>query len=80
MSPNGRFVAFLSSRRGALSPWIVSIDGGELVQVTTTFAGEGSLDISPDSKTIVFDVARRSREVHYCCVRPARLHVAQKLA
>jgi serine/threonine protein kinase len=53
--PNGRFVVFLSSRRGALSPWIVSIDGGELVQVTTTFAGEGTLDISPDSKTIVFE-------------------------
>ncbi len=54
MAPNGRFVVFSSSRRGALSPWIVSIDGGELVQVTTTFAGESSLDISPDSKTIVF--------------------------
>jgi len=52
--PDGRFVGFLSSRRGALSPWIVSIDGGELVQVTTTFAAEGSLDISPDSKTILF--------------------------
>jgi serine/threonine protein kinase len=52
--PNGRFVAFLSSRRGALSPWIVSIDGGEPVQVTTTFAAEGTLDVSPDSKTIVF--------------------------
>jgi dipeptidyl aminopeptidase/acylaminoacyl peptidase len=52
--PNGRFVGFLSSRRGALSPWIVSIDGGEPMQVTTTFAGEGTLDISPDSKTIVF--------------------------
>lgn len=56
--PNGRFVGFLSTRRGALSPWIVSIDGGELVQVTTTFAAEGTLDISPDSKTIVF----RSRD------------------
>jgi Tol biopolymer transport system component len=53
--PNGRFVVFLSSRRAALSPWIVSIDGGEPVQVTTTFAGEGTLDISPDSKAIVFN-------------------------
>ncbi len=52
--PDGRFVVFLSSRRGALSPWLVSIDGGEPVQVTTMFAAEGSLDLSPDSKMIVF--------------------------
>ena len=55
VSADGRFVVFLSIRRDALSPWMVSIDGGEPAQVTTRFAGEASLDISPDSKTIVFN-------------------------
>jgi hypothetical protein len=72
VSPNGRFVVFLSIRRGALSPWIVSIDGGEPVQVTTTFAGERTLDISPDSKTIVF-VSRddQGRPITTVCDLPA---------
>ena len=72
MAPNGRFVVFLSSRRGALSPWIVSIDGGEPVQVTTTFAGEASLDISPDSKTIVFNSRDdQGRSITAVCDLPA---------
>jgi eukaryotic-like serine/threonine-protein kinase len=54
VSRDGRFVAFLSNRLGPLSPWVVPIDGGQPTQVTTTFATEGSLDISPDSKSIVF--------------------------
>jgi eukaryotic-like serine/threonine-protein kinase len=72
VSPNGRFVVFLSIRRGALSPWIVSIDGGELVQVTTTFAGESSLDISPDSKTIAFNSRDdQGRPITAVCDLPA---------
>jgi eukaryotic-like serine/threonine-protein kinase len=54
VAPNGQFAAFLSTRRGPLSPWTVSIDGGEPVQVATTFAAEGSLAVSPDSKAILF--------------------------
>jgi len=54
VSRDGRFVAFLSNRRGPLSPWIVPIDGGQPTQVTTTFATEGSLDISPNGKSIMF--------------------------
>jgi Tol biopolymer transport system component len=72
MAPNGRFVVFVSSRRGALSPWTVSIDGGEPVQVTTLFAGEGSLDISPDSKTIVFSSRDdQGRSITTVCDLPA---------
>jgi serine/threonine protein kinase len=72
VSPNGRFVVFLSIRRGALSPWIVPIDGGEPVQVTTTFAGEASLDISPDSKTIVFNSRDdQGRSITAVCDLPA---------
>jgi Tol biopolymer transport system component len=72
VSPNGQFVVFLSIRRGALSPWIVSIDGGEPVQVTTTFAGEGSLDISPDSQTIVFTSRDdQGRSIAAMCDLPA---------
>jgi len=54
VSPDGRFVVFLSNRRGPLSPWVVSIDGGEPTQVTSSFAAEGSLAISSDGKTIAF--------------------------
>jgi len=57
MAPNGQFVVFLSTRRGPLSPWIVSIGGGEPAQVATTFAGEGSLAVSPDSRAILFQSA-----------------------
>ena len=42
------------------------------MQVTTTFAGEGTLDISPDSKTIVFGWRDdQGRSINALCDLPA---------
>jgi len=49
-----RSVLFLSTRSGLQSPWIVSIEGGTPVQVANVFAGAGSVDVSPDGKSLMF--------------------------
>jgi len=49
-----RSVLFLSTRSGLQSPWMVSIDGGSPVQVANLFAGAGSVDVSPDGKSLMF--------------------------
>jgi serine/threonine protein kinase len=54
MSPDNRFVVFLSTRSGVQSPWIVPLDGGEPAEVIRAFAGFGSIDISPDSQRLLF--------------------------
>jgi Tol biopolymer transport system component len=54
VSPDGRNVAFESSRGGQQSPWLVPIEGGEPTQITAEFAGAGSVDISPDGRRLLF--------------------------
>ena len=49
-----RSVLFLSTRSGLQSPWIVPIEGGPPVQVADVFAGAGTVDVSPDGKSLVF--------------------------
>jgi len=49
-----RSVLFLSARSGLQSPWLVSIGGGSPVQIARLFAGAGSLDVSPDGKSLMF--------------------------
>jgi serine/threonine protein kinase len=54
VTPDGRQVIFLSTVSGVQSPWIVSIDGGKPTEVVRAFANAGSVDISPDGKSLVF--------------------------
>ena len=54
VTPDNRWVIFLSSRTGLQSPWIISIDGGEPRQLVNRFAAGPGVDISPDGKSIVF--------------------------
>ena len=49
-----RSILFLSARTGLQSPWMVSVDGGSPVQVANVFAGAGTVDVSPDGKSLMF--------------------------
>jgi DNA-binding winged helix-turn-helix (wHTH) protein/Tol biopolymer transport system component len=55
IAPDGRRVVFISSQNGVQSPWTVPIEGGAPTQVVNAFvASVLSLDVSPDSNSIVF--------------------------
>jgi eukaryotic-like serine/threonine-protein kinase len=56
-SPDGRFVAFYSSRRGQLGIWRAKPDGSEPRLVTAT-ADPSYLNVSPDSQWIYFTSAK----------------------
>jgi dipeptidyl aminopeptidase/acylaminoacyl peptidase len=61
-SPDGKWIAFISDRPGALpkSPegkrqlWIMPADGGEAQQLTKMEKGVGGFDWAPDSRRIAF--------------------------
>ena len=54
VTPDNRWIIFLSSRTGQQSPWIISIDGGEPRQLLNVFAGAPGVDISPDGTRLIF--------------------------
>ncbi len=53
-SPDGRFLAFTSSRSGKNQVWVLRVDGGEAAQVTEQEDGVGSFRWSPDGTRIAF--------------------------
>jgi Tol biopolymer transport system component len=54
-SPDGRWLAFTSSRAGDKSQiFVISPDGGEAIQLTKTETGVSGFEWSPDGKTIAF--------------------------
>jgi dipeptidyl aminopeptidase/acylaminoacyl peptidase len=54
-SPDGRWIAFSSSRADDKSQlFVIRPDGGEATQLTKSETGVGGFDWSPDGKTIVF--------------------------
>ena len=54
MTPDDRFVVFLSIKSGTQSPWIVPLEGGTPTQIVPAFAGWGSLDVSRDGRRLLF--------------------------
>jgi dipeptidyl aminopeptidase/acylaminoacyl peptidase len=54
IAPDGRHVIFLSAQSGIQSPWILPIDGGTPIQILSAFASVLSVDVSPDSQSLVF--------------------------
>ena len=53
-SPDGRFLAFSSSRSGSNQIWVMPVDGGEAKQVTEHETGVGSFQWAPDGSGFAF--------------------------
>ncbi|MCK4782245.1 MAG: PD40 domain-containing protein, partial [Desulfobacteraceae bacterium] len=58
LSPDGKWIAFSSDRKGNADIWIMNKKTKELRQVTTSEASDISPDWSPDGKNIVFQSDR----------------------
>jgi len=54
-SPDGKLIAFESSRSGVQGVWVSSHDGGDLVQISNLHDLSGNPQWSPDGKKIAFD-------------------------
>ena len=53
-SPDGRWLAFVSSRTGHKEIWLIPTDGGEARRVTFTPHGAGNPSWAPDSRALAF--------------------------
>src|SRR4051794_8698439 len=53
-SPDGKQLAFVSTRSGKPQLWLIPADGGEAAQLTRTKWGAGEFAWSPDGRWIVF--------------------------
>jgi dipeptidyl aminopeptidase/acylaminoacyl peptidase len=53
-SPDGKKIAFVSTRSGAPQVWTIDVAGGEAVQVTRLSTGASGIVWSPDGKKIAF--------------------------
>ena len=53
-SPDGKMIAFLSSRSGDSQVYLLSMEGGEAKQLTHLSTGADIVKWSPDGKTIAF--------------------------
>lgn len=53
-SPDGRFIAFVSSRSGTPQIWLIPTNGGEAKQLTTLSTGASGPLWTPDGKHIIF--------------------------
>ena len=53
-SPEGKWIAFLSSRSGNSQMFLISVEGGEARELTHLSTGADLLKWSPDGKTIAF--------------------------
>lgn len=53
-SPDGKRIAFISSREGTSQIWIIPADGGEAQQITTITTGASGVEWSPDGTHLLF--------------------------
>lgn len=58
VSPDGKKIAFTSTRSGDLELWTMDIDGSNLKQITNGLGYDGGSFFSPDSKKLVFRSSR----------------------
>jgi serine/threonine protein kinase len=57
VTPDDRYVVFISSQRDLQTPWIVPIEGGEAREIVHAFAGIASLDVSRDGRRLLFQTS-----------------------
>ncbi len=74
-SPDGRWIAFSSNRRGNFDVYLIPSKGGESRQITVNSADDIVQDWSPDGSQILFSSARDSRyaDLYTVSVRDGRL-------
>ena len=58
VSPDGKKIAFTSTRSGDLEIWIMNVDGTDLKQLTNGLGYDGGAFFSHDSKKLVFRSSR----------------------
>ncbi|HMA37354.1 MAG TPA: S9 family peptidase [Chloroflexia bacterium] len=56
-SPDGRWIAFTTSRSGHKEIWLIPADGGEARRLTYTVHGAGNPSWAPDSRALAFTTA-----------------------
>jgi len=54
-SPDGKYIAFTSTRSGTSQIWLLPMSGGEARQLTTLSTGASSPQWSPDSHNVIFE-------------------------
>ena len=62
VSPDGKKIAFTSTRSGDLELWTMDIDGTNVKQITNGLGYDGGSFFSPDSKKLVFRSSRPKTE------------------
>jgi tricorn protease len=63
-SPDGRWIAFTSTRMGNADVWVMPADGGEPRQLTHHSGGDVLVTWTPDSERVVFRSGRGSLQWH----------------
>jgi dipeptidyl aminopeptidase/acylaminoacyl peptidase len=53
-SPDGKWLAFLSTRDGTAQVWLISLEGGEATKLTNLSTGADNVMWSPDGKWLAF--------------------------
>jgi dipeptidyl aminopeptidase/acylaminoacyl peptidase len=61
-SPDGKWVAFTSSRSGKNNVWLIRADGGEAEQLTDVKSGVSSFQWSPDGAWVAYAMAEPKSE------------------
>ena len=74
-SPDGRWIAFSSNRRGNFDVYLIPSKGGDSRQITINSADDFVQDWSPDGSQILFSSARDSRyaDLYTLSVKDGRL-------
>ena len=70
ISPDGKRIAFESSRSGSKEIWVANVDGSDAVQLSNFHSHTGTPRWSPDGRTILFD-SRTSGKAALYLVDPA---------
>jgi DNA-binding winged helix-turn-helix (wHTH) protein/Tol biopolymer transport system component len=73
LTPDGRYLVYLSQQNGILSPWVAPIEGGGATQiVNAVVASVLSVDVSPDSRSVVLStLGERGQRLLISCSLPA---------